>query len=125
MFRYFRRRKEGHLIPRGENKAVTHMQRWVTIAQTWFAETLTKQDRKLTVIQRKFAFLLFCLIMGGISTCWIIQGIFYPPTAKPSFLQHQSITAPKKVQLPDSLDIKFLREYHRWQSLRKLDSTKK
>lgn len=95
--------------------------------QTRLAYNLSKLESHLSVRQKKWALLLFCLGMSVLSINWIYQGLFSSNSRKPGFLNHQSITAPKKTALPDSLDVNLLREYQHWRAIKdsSLDSIKR
>lgn len=116
MFSMFRKRPSTYSQSRQtrESKLTIFTRR----LQTRWAEGLSRQDRKLTMRQRKLLLCLFTLLMSGLSTYWIYRGIIPPQKGKPSYLHHQAITTPETVSLPDSLDLNLLKAYQRWQTLK-------
>jgi hypothetical protein len=85
-------------------------------AQTRLVTSLSKQEGRLSVRDKKWALLAFLLLMGSLSGYWVYQGIFSKSMNKPGFLKYQGITEPKNATLPDTLDIKWLQEYKHWQA---------
>jgi hypothetical protein len=85
-------------------------------AQTRLATSLSKQESRLSLREKKWALLAFLLSMGSLSGYWVYQGIFSKFGNKPGFLKYQGITEPKNATLPDTLDIKWLQEYKHWQA---------
>src|SRR5436305_596536 len=103
MFKFFRRWSpiQSQQDRPGENKLATFIRK----IQIRWADTLSRQDKKLTVNQRKIVTCLFLLAMSLLSSNWIYQGIIPGKASKPSFIQHEAITLPVKVSIPDSLDL--------------------
>jgi len=86
--------------------------------QTRWALALSRQDKKLTIRQRKVLVCLFMLLMSGLSTYWICEGIYPEKGQRLLFIPHQTVTVPIKASLPDSLDLNFLRAYQRWRMVK-------
>jgi len=116
MFKFFRRWSpiQRQQNSPEENKLATFIRK----IQIRWADTLSRQDKKLTVNQRKIVTCLFMLVMSFLSGYWIYQGIIPGKASKPSFIQHEAITLPAKVSIPDSLDLNFLKAYQRWRMLK-------
>jgi len=84
--------------------------------QARFATVLSKQERLLSIRQKKWVLGIFCTSMSVLSGYWIVDGSFSGTMTKPSFLPHQSMTVPQKPLLPDSLDIHYLQQYKQWRA---------
>jgi hypothetical protein len=125
MLRLFftRRKRPAHNVTTPDTPS-TRLNRLCRTLQTTFATTLSRYERRLNQVQRKFAFFLFCLLLGGLSSAWIIQGLFLQTKTGPTYLHQPMITVPSNGRVPDSLDLNLLREIHRHQQQHQIDSTK-
>ncbi len=105
----------------------TKLSAFIRRIQNRWADVLSRQDRKLTIIQRKVFFCLFILAMSILSSYWIYQGIFPGKNQALPGMQQEGITLPAKIALPDSLDVNFLKAYQRWRMFKdsSLDSSKR
>ncbi len=117
MFRLFRKKESS---ARKDNPIRTRISdilaKPIRKAQTRLATSLSKQESRLSLQEKKWVLLAFLLLMGSLSGYWVYEGIFSKSMNKPGFLKYQSITEPKNATLPDTLDIKWLHEYKRWQA---------
>jgi hypothetical protein len=80
------------------------------------ADFLNRQERRMTVPQKKRALLLFLMIMSTVSAFWIYTGVFSATNKMPAYLRQHMIQLPKT--WPDSLKRRFIEEYKRQQALR-------
>lgn len=119
MFRLFRKQPKRIGVERRiQTKVAGILTKSIQKAKIRFATGLSRYESRLSVRGKKRALLIFCLSMGSFSGYWLYEGIFSNDQGKPTFLQHQSITRPKNTALPDSLNIKRLQEYKRWQVMK-------
>ena len=121
---FFLRQKSTSPGDDSQTNKPTRLDRLYRAAQTVFATKLGRCEQQLNQIQRKFAFFLFCLILGGLSTAWIVQGLFFQPKKGPAYLHQSTVTIPRDARLPDSLDLNLLKEIRRQQRRPQSDSTK-
>jgi hypothetical protein len=95
--------------------------------KTLLASRLSGFEQQLTTGQKKICLLIFCICMGSISVGLIVEGISIHDN-KPSYLlQKGSIKTPLNTTLPDSLDLKWLKEMQKMKKAVKVlkDSLKK
>ncbi len=85
-------------------------------AQVHLASILSEREKRMSIRQKKRALWSFCIGMSILSSWWICQGIFPYAPGKPTYLKHQAITAPQKTQLPDSLDLRLLKQFQHGQA---------
>jgi len=105
----------------------TKLSAFIRKIQNRWADVMSRQDRKLTINQRKVFLCLFILAMSLLSGYWIYQGIFPGKNLTLPGMQHEGITPPTKVALPDSLDMNLLKSYQRWRMFKdsSLDKSKR
>ncbi|MGB8193753.1 MAG: hypothetical protein WCF67_17610 [Chitinophagaceae bacterium] len=125
MFELFRKRKHNyHSHP--VNRHLQKIKLYVNKLQMVLAARLSRYEQRMTEVQKKVSLFCFLLLMGGLSTYWLYQGIFSKPTASPAFLKQRTIVRPQDISLPDSLNIEVLEALKRKQEKERLknDSTK-
>jgi len=118
MFRLFRKAKPTRQQDPAKNKVAGILEVLVRKAQTRFATTLSRYERRMSNSGRKRALLIFCIGMSCLSGYWLYDGVFSHGQRKPAFLRQQTISRPENSTLPDSLDMQRLRQYKHWQAIK-------
>jgi hypothetical protein len=117
MFRLFRKQARPAAEPGSLKRTIAAMLlKPIRDAQIRFATVLSKQESRLSIRQKKVALLIFLISMGSLSGHWVYKGIFSTNSDKPGYLKRDLITRPKNATLPDTLDIKWLKEYKNWKA---------
>lgn len=97
------------------DKAAFFLAKHIIAFQTSIATWLSKHEKKLTITQKKWALGLFCISMGVVAGSFLYRGMAGRNNPSPSWLQHQSITLPESVQVPDSINQNLLKEIEKMQ----------
>lgn len=96
--------------PRATHPAIEKVKRKLAGFQEWIVKQLSRYEQRLSLSEKKVCLVLFCLLMGSLSTYWLYQGIAGRSTVAPTYMQPQSIVRPHDSKLPDSLNVNFLEE---------------
>ena len=117
MFRLFRKQAKSIAEPSAfKSTMAAILLKPIRDAQIRFATSLSKQESRLSIRQKKAALLIFLITMGILSGYWVYEGIFLTNSDKPGYLKRDLITRPKNTTLPDTLDVKWLQEYKHWKA---------
>jgi len=121
MFQLFRKKRPSSHPKNPETDKIGNiLAKTIYKVQTRWATSLSQAESRLSVRQKKWALWIFCAGMSFWSAHCIYEGIFSPASGKAGYLKQQMITAPRKTQLPDSLDLQLLKQFQ--QRRAKIDS---
>jgi hypothetical protein len=115
MFSFFKRRRIGKI----QLKAPGYFSKMLNPLLMRFASWLNRQEKRYSITQKKAILIVFCVTIVAIHFFNIYLG-WKSSTAKNRFPEHNAITTPKDITLPDSLDIELIKLYREMK--RKQDS---
>jgi hypothetical protein len=100
-------------------KTPGYLSKKLNLLSTHLARWLSRQEKKYSITQKKAMLIMFCFLIIAIHFFNIYHAI-KPSTSKNRIPEHHTITTPKDITLPDSLDIELIRSYREMK--RKQDS---
>lgn len=115
MFSFFKKRRIRPSVP----KTPGYLSKMLNLLLTRLASWLGRQEKKYSITQKKAMLITFCFLIVAIHFFNIYHTI-KPSTSKNRVPEHHTITTPKDITLPDSLDIELIRSYREMK--RKQDS---
>lgn len=115
MFRFFKKRR----IRSSVAKTPGYFSNMLNLLSTRLASWLGRHEKKYSITQKKAMLITFCFLIVVIHFFNIYYAI-KPSTFKNRVPEYHTITTPKDMTLPDSLDIELIRTYREMK--RKQDS---
>jgi hypothetical protein len=101
MLNLFRKKNTEKQYPHLD-KVAAFFARNIIRSQTVVANWLSKYEQRMTISQKKIAFVLFCISMIILAGSFLYQGLSGNSSNSTSWFQQSSITIPETHPLPDS-----------------------
>src|SRR5690348_12836200 len=102
MFSFFTKKRNRSSVP----KTPGYLSKRLNLLLMRLASWLGRQEKKYSITQKKAMLITFCFLIVAIHFFNIYHAI-KPSTFKNRVPEHHTITTPKDITLPDSLDIEL------------------
>lgn len=106
MFRFLKKRR----IRSSVAKTPGYLSKKLNLLSTHLASWLGRQEKNYSITQKKGMLITFCFLIVAIHFFNIYFSIKTSPSQN-RLPKHHTITTPKNITLPDSLDIELIRYY--------------
>lgn len=121
MFRLYCRKNKNIIKPQpGAEKIALFIVKALLKLQTAWARWLKEKEKKMTTRRKKQALVIFCLSMFAI-VVFLTRGV-WDDNHSFLWLKPPEVTFPQDSRLPDSINLKYLRELLKHHKAQKLDS---
>ena len=107
--RFIKKPKESVVKPQAEDELITWFKARKNKQLRRLAAHLSKYEARLSVRQKKMMLAGFCLLMLCFTAHLFIQALGRSRSAPEGFMKIQTVTQPRDIRLPDSLNPELLR----------------